>query len=245
VEAPIRSEWAGELERAGASIQWSLPGYAFLVRLAAADRAAIERLPFVVWTGDYHPAYRIAARAAAEGRSGRGEYSVLLFGDGSLAGVAARVGTLGGSVQRASDNGINRIVQVELDRADVEAVAAHPDVQWIEPREIFGPLNDQVQWVDMTNIAGNRKVWDQGIDGTGQVVQVGDSGIRTSHDMFRDNAVPITTFGDFPTHRKVIAYLRGSESTDIIFGDDAGASYHGTHTSGTFAGNDAGLGVSA
>jgi len=244
VEAPARSDWARELEAAGASIETSLPAYAYLVRIAAADRDRIERLPFVVWTGEWHPAYRIADRVAAQPRGVRSEYSVLLFDDGSPGAVGTRVGALGGAVREVSDNGINRILQVELDRDGVEALAAHPDVQWVEPREVFVVHNDQVQWVDMTNVVGDREIWDEGIDGTGQVVHVGDSGVRTSHDMFRDNAVPITSFGDYPTHRKIIAYLRGSESLDIAFGDASGASYHGTHTSGTFAGNDAGFGSS-
>ena len=195
VEAPIRSEWADQLRRAGASIEQFVPGYAYLVRIAASERAALERLPFVVWTGEYHPAYRIASRLAPETRSGRAEYSVLLFGDGSLASVQSRIGGLGGAVREVSDNGINRIVMAELTRDQVAELARHADVQWIEPREVFVPHNDQVQWVDMTNVANDRKVWTQGIDGTGQVVQVGDSGIRTTHDMFVDGSVSIPTPG--------------------------------------------------
>ncbi|MBZ0267557.1 S8 family serine peptidase, partial [bacterium] len=114
----------------------------------------------------------------------------------------------------------------------------HGDVQWIEPRPLFTTDNSSVQWVDQTNINGNRKIWDNGIDGTGQVVMVGDSGIRTSHNMFRDGSTSITSFGDYPTHRKVIAYARGLQSTNVTFGDASGAAYHGTHTCGTFFGND-------
>src|SRR5262249_32095696 len=36
---------------------------------------------------------------------------------------------------------------------------------------------------------------------------------------------------------KIIAYKPGLDSPDIAFGDDVGHSYHGTHTSGTLAGN--------
>lgn len=238
VNAPIRSEWAGELERAGALVVSYIPNYAFLVRVDVDRRGAIEALSFVRWTGLYHPAYRISAQAEMQLRSGRGRYQVLLFGDGDLADVTARVAALGGVVEDASTR-VNRIVRIELDRANVEALARHPDVEWIEPREQFSIQNDQVQWVDQTGIAGNRKIWDNGITGTGQVVVIGDTGMRTSHDQFRDNLVPITTFGDYPTHRKVIAYKKCVESPDVTFGDDAAAAYHGTHTSGTFAGNDA------
>src|SRR5262249_53932266 len=57
-------------------------------------------------------------------------------------------------------------------------------------------------------------------------------------DQFRDPAVAIPDFGDYPTHRKIIAYKRGSTDPNIEFGDHAGASYHGTHTAGTIAGSD-------
>src|SRR6185503_5047945 len=85
-------------------------------------------------------------------------------------------------------------------------------------------------------VTNDRKVWDKGITGTGQVVMVGDSGIRTTHNQFRDAGVPITDFGNFPTHRKVIAYIRSTNNNDIVFGDTF--SGHGTHTSCTFAGDD-------
>lgn len=244
VEAPVGADFAGRLEAAGASVVAYLPEYAFLVR--ADDRAldAVTALPFVRWTGAFHPAYRISSQPAMALRSGTAPYQVLLFPDGDLAAVAEEIARLGGRVEDSASR-VNRIVRLTLDAARMTELASHPDVQWIEPREVFTVNNDQVQWVDQTFLSNNRKIWDQGIDGTGQVVMVGDSGIRTTHNMFRDPSVPIGTFGDYPTHRKIIAYVRAHEaSTAILFGDTSAASYHGTHTSGTFAGNDAGLGTS-
>jgi subtilisin family serine protease len=98
--------------------------------------------------------------------------------------------------------------------------------------------NSSAQWVVQTNATNNRRVWDLGIRGQGQVVMTSDSGINTDHNQFRDPLVPITTFGDYPTHRKVISYKIGSLNPAITFGDHAGASYHGTHTAGTICGSD-------
>jgi hypothetical protein len=244
-EAPVQSSWLEELAAAGARVECFVPNAAFLVRVDAEDRAAIEQLPFVRWTGLYHPAYRLSARSALRSSSGLGEYVVLLFDDGNLASVAQRIATAGGRVVDASDNGINKILRIELAPDRLAEVAAHPDVQWLEPRTRFSTENNNVQWVDMTFVSGNRKVWDQGIDGTGQVVMVGDSGIRTTHDMFVDSSVSITTWGDYPTHRKIIAYVKATPYNGILFGDHSGAYYHGTHTSCTFAGNDDGYGTDA
>lgn len=245
VAGPARDEWVRQLVAAGALVETFLPNYAFLVRLDARDLSAIEALPFVTWTGAYHPAYRISGQPEMMLRSGEGEFQVLLFDDGDLGSVEELVRFTGGRITERSDNGINRMLTVTAPRADVAALASHPDVQWIEPRPVFTTDNSSVQWVDQTNINGNRKIWDQGIDGTGQVVMVGDSGIRTSHNMFRDGAVSITNFGSYPTHRKIISYDRGLQSTNVSFGDTAGASYHGSHTSCTFAGDDAPWGSSA
>ncbi len=244
VEAPVGADVATRIEAAGAAVVAYLPEYAFLVRADEAVRGAVARLPFVRWTGPYHPAYRISAQPAMTLRAGTARYQVLLFPDGDLAAVSGEIERLGGRVEDTSSR-VNRIIRLELDAARMPELASHPDVQWIEPREVFTVENDLVQWVDQTMISNNRKIWDQGIDGTGQVVMVGDSGIRTTHNMFRDPSVSIATFGDYPAHRKIIAYVSAHPaSTDILFGDASGASYHGTHTSGTFAGNDAGLGTS-
>ncbi len=244
LQAPVRSEWLAELERAGARVEAYVPNYAFLVRVDVDRLVALRSLPFVQWVGLHHPAYRLSNAPDMALRSGRGRYQALLFSDGNVASAADAVRSLGGVVEDTS-NGANKIVRFELDRDDLETLARHPDVHWIEPREVFTISNDQAQWVDQTGILNDRKIWTQGIDGTGQVVMLGDSGIRTSHDQFRDPLVTITTYGDYPTHRKVIAYKKAASANDILFGDPLGASYHGTHTSCTFAGNDQGLGASA
>src|SRR4029079_9846694 len=46
----------------------------------------------------------------------------------------------------------------------------------------------------------------------------------------------ITGWGDYPTHRKIIAYKPGSTDPHVEFGDDAGHSFHGTHTDAPVAG---------
>jgi hypothetical protein len=241
VQSPVQQGWIRDLEAASARIETFVPNSSFLVRVSARDRAKLDALSFVDWTGHFHPAYRISAQPEMLMRSGRGEYAVLLFDDADVAAVSSHVSFLGGALREASSNGINKILLLELDRGRIEELASHPDVQWVEPRLAFTVENANVQWVDMTNVNGDRKVWDEGITGLGQVVMVGDSGIRTTHDQFRDNPVSIAGFGEYPTHRKIIAYKKGSQDNSVVFGD---ASFHGTHTSGTFAGNDAPNGTS-
>ena len=84
-----------------------------------------------------------------------------------------------------------------------------------------------------------RPIWRRGIRGQGQLTGQHDSGINfnvgSGHCAFRDPSVPITAAGDYPTHRKVVAYKVYGIN---VFGDTPSCSYHGTHTCGTTAGND-------
>ena len=76
-EAPVESGWLRELEAAGASVECFVPNSAFLVRAAAEDRASIERLSFVRWTGFYHPGYRLSSRPAPRSTAGLGDRPAL------------------------------------------------------------------------------------------------------------------------------------------------------------------------
>jgi hypothetical protein len=215
-----------------------LPDDAWLVRVLPRDRARLARIPGVAWLGAWHPAYRMSPALADIAPSGEPRITVLLFPDAPLGRERARLEQLGARVETASDNGINRLLRLRLPAGRLLEAAALPGVQWIEPYVAPTVGNASAQWVVQTNVNGNRKIFDQGIDGTGQIVHNSDSGITTTHDQFRDPGVPITAFGDYTTHRKIIAYRPGSLSPSVVFGDHAGASFHGTHTAGTVAGND-------
>jgi hypothetical protein len=77
--------------------------------------------------------------------------------------------------------------------------------------------------------------WSAGLDGTGEIVGIGDSGIDMDSCFFSDPAVPfVPPVGSKewanPQHRKVVYYWGLADDT---FKDLVG---HGTHTSGSVAG---------
>jgi hypothetical protein len=240
-DGPVQPAWKSAIESAGGRVLYYLPEYAFVVRMPESVRASVAGDAHVAWTGLYQPAYKLSegllhAPAAATGPE---TVNILLFANESRATVESAVHAAGGTIRLSFDGHVS-IVRAELDRAGVNAMARLPEVAWIEPYVPNVPLNDQCQWVVQTNTSGVRKIWDNGITGTGQVLNSADTGIYTDHNAFRDPAVPITTWGDYPTHRKVIAYVNPGNSPDVGFGEGGG---HGSHTAGTLVGNDAPFGT--
>ena len=236
LKGPVEANQREQIEAAGAIVVSYLPNYTFLVRVSPSVRARVQALPFVRWVGAWQPAYKLSAEPEMSLGGGSATMVVLLYPDADLAAERAALEAMGGTVVEATDSGRNKIVRVTIDGAQAQTMASRNDVAWVEPWHQPMVQNSSAQWVVQTNVTNNRRVWDMGIHGEGQVVHTSDSGIRTSHNQFRDDAWPITTFGDYPNHRKIIAYKAALPS--IIFGDASGASYHGTHTAGSICGDD-------
>jgi hypothetical protein len=244
LRGPVREGQREDIAGAGGALFAYLPNYAFVVRMGAERKASVEALPFVRWVGSYHPAYKISAQREMSEPAGTRTLSVLLYPDADLEAARAAFVALGGTVLEATDSGRNKMLRVSIDMSRVADMVGRNDVAWLEPWHEMVLDNSTTQWITQTNVSNSRRVWDMGIHGEGQIVLTVDSGIRTSHNMFRDPAVTISNFGDFPTHRKIIAYVKSHEaSTNIVFGDAAGAAYHGTHTAGTVAGDDSYVGA--
>lgn len=223
----------------GGQVVSYLPDHTFLVRMNAAGALTLA-LPGA-WVGAYQPAYKLSNRIATESTA-RQTVSVLLFPDADLTVALVAARAAGATVLASSDNGINKVMRLELTRAGVDALSLDSDVAWIEP--FVGPHTDNAsaQGIVQTGVLNNRRLWDLGIKGEGQVVMTTDSGLNTQHIAFKDPLVPINTFGSYPTHRKLLAYGRSTNDVTIAFGDHG--AFHGSHTAGTAAGNNDAYGTS-
>ena len=233
---------------AGGEVIAYIPDHSYLVRMSATSQLSLDSQ--VGWVGAYQPAYKLSRRLELDSTVPQ-TASVLLFEDGDLDGVRGFVQSLGGEIVVSSSNGINKLLRITVGGDGLVRLAQHPDVAWIEPYVQPTADNSIAQWVVQTGRIGtlNRRVWDMGIHGEGQVVTTSDTGIdprafvTLRNDMFRDSTLSLTTFGDYPTHRKVIAYKLGSTDPAVAFGDHAAAAYHGTHTACSIAGTDDGVSV--
>jgi hypothetical protein len=244
---PVQERWVDELVRAGAIIYSYIPNYSFLVRMNETALVKVRTLKQVVWVGPYHPAYKVAETRLFQA-TGQSSLVMMLYPDADIEAAARSVQSLGGVIKEKTVSDYAKVIRANLDLSKVVDLANLPEVMALhswsgEPRI----LNNNAQWVTQQGWLATappdtsltyRPIWRRGIQGQGQIVSYHDTGISVQHCTIRDPAVPITAAGDYPTHRKVVAY---KVYPGAAFGDASGAGYHGSHVGGTIAGNDLGV----
>jgi hypothetical protein len=236
-QGPIYSDYKSQLESAGCRIYSYFANYTFLVRMDEDSRRAVEDLDFVDWVGIYQPAYKISGHPALKQQQGSIDVTILLYPDVDRNGVVEFLNGVGARITEQFVNRLDQIIICTVDLSHIREIARLEAVNWIEPYFKKELHNSNVQWILQTCTSNNRRIWDMGIRGEGQLCSTCDSGIRTSHYSFRSTASTwITTWGDYPTDRKIVAYKQSSGMAE--FGDESINSYHGTHTGGTITGDD-------
>ncbi len=232
---PVDSDALEALRRAGLEPLAGVFPQSVVCR-AARELAGLAP-PCALWLAPLPPAAKLAPDLAA---SGAVQAVAALWPGGDLRtddieGLGARLTRVGA-----------RTVEFECPADRLAAVAALDRIAWIQPRAAAAPFNDNVQWVlqrgwlpEAPPPETATPVWNRGIRGQGMVIGLFDSGIRTEHDMFRDDRVPITQPGIYPGHRKVVAYKL---YRNAAFSDHSGFSYHGTAVAGCLAASDSATG---
>ncbi len=238
---PVFPEQVQQLESAGASVYSYIPNYSLLVRMDASAKNAVEQADFVDWIGIYQPAYKVSGQEEFTDLQGRHEITILLYPETDLSPVLDQLEAMGARIVDIAPGDWYHTIRCDVDLARVPEIASIDEVNWVEPWHKMEPHNANVQWVVQTGTSQNRRVWDMGIQGDGQLVSTCDSGVRTSHYAFRStNSSWLTTWGDYPNDRKIIAYkpanTYGPGYAD--FGDEGCNYCHGSHVSGTVCGND-------
>ncbi|UCD91949.1 MAG: S8 family serine peptidase, partial [Methanobacteriota archaeon] len=251
-KGPIKEDWKNQVGSYGVEISDYLPNNAFLVRMSTEEKESISQLEFVQWTGVFQPAYKVRPELIElEGdfeveimtNTGEGIYTVLRVLDQN------RII----SFHEGEDFGL---VKAEISREKLPYLAKLGAVRYIEPNYEPTLTNEYMQWIHQTNGAGNRKLWNNGIDGSGQVIGFADTGLDYDHRFFRQDDLTIT-LGDIYNvtdyaRRKLVRYMPMSTYVGIdpwTGGDvwahrDSGpqmgwaTSGHGTMVSGTGAGRD-------
>lgn len=237
--APLR-EWKDELKASGVEVIGYIPSNAYIVRMDKKTKELVSLKPFVTWIGLWHPAYKIHPKLADN--PGEMKVTILLFSLENLPETVLRIERLGGRIIRTSD-GAFKIIEAIVVREMLVSIANIKAVHWIEPRlepRFYNDYSSQtIQSGNRIAAGGDTIIWKKGLRGEGQILSTADSGITTGHWQFYDSAYPIAGWGNYISHRKVIAYVDGSLGGGAVFGDDPLIPWHGTHTAGTVCGEDA------
>jgi Subtilase family len=160
------------------------------------------------------------------------EFSAVLFDDADPSAVEAVLVAAGArEVHIVDDRPIAARLQVRFmldDLARIDEIAANDDLIWIEP--IFPILTTNVDAAEtiQSGFWGSSPIWDNGLHGEGQVINVIDKGILDiAHCLFKD--IPLIAVGQH--HRKVVH----------IFNDTGGpVRKHPTMVCGAAAGDEFG-----
>ncbi len=236
---PINYRWKEHVNELGGFVLGYQPNYAFVVRMDEAVRVKVEQLPEVRWVGLLQPAWKLFPYNLLG--AGPRTIIVVLHPGESDGAFEARAKELGGTNFIWDINEVNKSVRFDVDASRIPEIASLTEVDWIEPWTEWGLDNVDAQWVTQMGWRttapppterlvwqkGIRGDWMEGIDHKYIVIGHVDVELDVQHWAFKDPSVPITTSGEYPSHRKVISY-KGT----------FGSHQHSTHTAGSACGND-------
>lgn len=258
VEYPATKPTRLAITATGAHIVGSLPDVTYVVRASAEQADAIRQLDRVRWVGAYEPAFKISPSLAKLDKP----TAVRVW---AHKGVDAR--SLAPAIAQATKTKpadvVNTVVTTTATKDSLAAIARIEGVAWIDRKPEYGMHNANALWVTDT---GERDILGASLpgrlDGKGQTAAVADTGINYIPD---DNGRAQRAFSDCTAageckladyvqdvagntgpamesvkatghqHRKMAGYFN-------LDADDPNArsldpSWHGTHVSGSVAGD--------
>lgn len=206
-----------------------LPRNAYVIETTPERLAQLKESQRVRWIGPFQPQYKldpelgfrrlVSLERISERLQGLIRFDVVYF-DGRMPGPLP----FGAELLDSAWCGPRIMAEYRGTLAQARFFATRPEVAFVEEVGEISYRNDTTQWVIQTNTPGYRLVWDEGLRGENQIIGVIDGPVDINHNGFRD---PVNNTPG-PGHRKVVYYSSNS---------GIGADLHGTHTSGTVAGD--------
>lgn len=245
------------LEQAGAELLGYLPDHGYRLRVDPRNEAAVRELPFVAWLGELPAHFKIQPQlSSAVSRTSKPvDLRVILF-EGA---VASRVlQTLDGLAPTARPSGRHGAWRVQVSAPAerlgglLSSLAGLPEVESVERALRMSPLNQDATWIHQSFVSPQRPIFGEGIFGCDQIVSVYDTAQDYDSCYFEDTVngappvyscvnPPCPSGATAPDRRKDIVYYNWSGGAT---GEDdfcptllIGGSGHGTHTSGSAAGD--------
>lgn len=237
LDGPLTAERAEILSKSGLFLGDYLPDNAWIVLLQPEQLAVVKAIPFVSWIGRFESDWKIDPELAARPygsdarralqAQGLCQVVVVVFEGEGPDEVLAALNKAGAQTLDANLCGPQWMIDAVLTPDAARALASLSSVQFIEDAPEGSLRNDSNRWILQSNVSGQTPVWARGIHGEGQIGGLIDDTPRESHCMFDDSVAPGSV-----SHRKFVGWRNAS-----------GVAFHGTHTAGTMAGDNAPYGA--
>ncbi len=232
---PPKSGWREILEEQGVSLYERLGTTVYLASMEPRNIEKVRDDHFIERVAPYGAKYKIDGELKEKHdleRRKRIDIELKLSKDASLEELQRLDAVRGASLLSFSNGSLNydrASLSVRLDR--IKNLAEMPNVVAIKEEQDYKLLNDRSSWVTQSYDEGYKKevLWEHGILGQNQIIGIADTGLDYDHVMFRDTKNSAGT--PRPDHRKVVMYKEYANGTDTDF------SGHGTHVSGSAAGD--------
>ncbi len=257
--SPLDASQRGALESAGAEVLGYIPSRGYRLRAPSGAGHAIRGLPFVAWLGETPPYLKVSRELSDRAAREEGPITirvVLEAGEPAGRALAALAGLDVVATPAGKDRAWRAQVSLPAGRlgAMLSELAGLPEVEALEIVRPMRVLNQDAVWVHQSFVGPSPQqtpVFDAGLFGCGQTIAVSDSGQDFGACYFSDTvngpppvvlcvSPPCPPGSPAPGRRKDILYYNWSRTPT---GDDDlcpgffGASGHGTHTSGSAAGD--------
>ncbi|WMW25506.1 PGF-pre-PGF domain-containing protein [Methanolobus sediminis] len=213
----VQPEWKDTVETTGAEIFDYVPDNTFVLKMNETVKSQVESLEFVRWIGEYLPVYKYVAEETdsfSNSTNSTIELLVTLFEAENDEQIIEEINQIDGTI---IDNSY-QILKIEIPVNNIEELTKINGISWIEEYHTPTAFNDVAATIMNVSIVHSNV----GLNGSGQIVAVCDTGLDTGVD-------------DETMH----ADIRGRILKIIDYSDNGAMDYagHGTHVVGSVLGN--------
>jgi serine protease AprX len=209
-------EYRDALRNAGATIDYYMPDHAYVVRMDAETKQAVEAMDFVRWVGAYEPAYRLETDLLGQLENKTlptQRYNIQVYesGPAQKSVLVNLIRGIGGRVDAAIPDGYMVIATLTPDQ--LREVLKFNEVFFVDK---WSPLEEDMNIArDLSGalyVDGLGNYRGQGVRG-----QVRDGGVRATHQGFstNPNAMLVRSNSGDTSH--------GTCTTGIVFGNGTGS----------------------
>ncbi len=211
VTGPLTSEEILSLEDAGATLLGYMQQNTYIAQVPGSALKSLEALPVVVWTGHYHPAYKIQA-GLLQRTEDQIEVNMVIFraldDEARRKEIHDAVNSLGGEI--SFEDPYSMAIRALVSPTAIPGLAALPQVSWIDR---YDPPVTNMN--NIRNTTGANIALSGGFNGSGITGEVKDNGIDQGHPDFGNL---VGTYGG------PVVDSHGTCTFGIVFGDGSGSS---------------------